>query len=261
MTDFKNSIHIVNTIFTGRGTIGNTTGGTREESEEWIQDRVYLFKKYALASLRNQTNQNFLHWVCFRTPHPAWEALSSYLKEIGYNFVFTYSGQCHFDDKGDNSDLERRTAKALEKLKPYVEGKEWVYYTHLDSDDMFTKDAFELIQAEEPEVGKSLVFQKGYAVNYTTKELADWFCVSPPFYTIIYPADDFIDAKKKGLYELGLNSHENALTVFKAKIMPDNKYSYLIHDNNKSTPWRHNFRGKVHTDQEERKEILKQLGI
>jgi hypothetical protein len=261
MTDFKNKVHIINTIFTGRGQIRRTPEGILEETDEWIDKRIELFKNYCLKSLLNQTNKNFVHWICFRKRHQKFDELEEYLKGIGYNFVFTYNGQCHHDDHGDNSDLIERTAKSLEVLKPYIEGKKWVYYTHLDSDDMLMEDYVDLVQQEEPGERKSLVFQQGYAVNYFTKEVADWFCVSPPFYSIIYPGDIFSDAREKTIWEQGLVSHEQALTEFNAKIMPEYKYSYLIHGNNKSTPWNHDFRGKVYSDNNERKSILKKLGI
>jgi hypothetical protein len=253
------SIHIINTIFTGRGTRRDVSG-IKEESDEWIARRIDLFKRYTLKSLLNQTNKNFLHWICFRTHNPQFDELGQYLKNLNYNFVFTFNGQCHWDDKAPNNLLPLKIENSMMILKPYLEGKKWVYYTHLDGDDMFTEDAIDLIQKEEPQEGRSLIFQKGYAVNYETKEVADWFCESPPFYTIIYPKDTFIDPKKKMMYELGLHSHEDALTFFDSKIMPENKYSYLIHTINKSTNWDHDFRGKIYTDVMERKEILRKLG-
>ena len=258
----SDKIHIINTVMTGRGTPRIVGDRVLEETDRWINERIFLFKKYTLASLLNQTNKNFLHWICFRNHNPKWDELADYLKSINYNFVFTYNGQCHWDDRSDqNPTLEKRFAKSLEALKPHIEGKKWVYYTLLDSDDMFMKDAVELIQQQEPEMGKSLVFQKGYAINHQTKELADWFCVSPPFYTIIYPAETFLDPKEKFLYEVGLNSHEDAVEIFRATIMPENKYSYLIHSYNKSTSWEHKFRGKIYTDDNFRKQVFKDLGI
>ncbi len=249
-------IHIINTTMTGRG-----TPRLQEETDEWIIKRIDLFKRYTLASLRNQTNKNFLHWICFRNRHPAWDALEEYLKSIDYNFVFTFDGQCHWDDRASNDTLEQKNISSLKVLEPYIQNKKWVYYTLLDSDDMLMKDAVNLIQQQEPGEGKSLIFQKGYAINYFTKELADWFCVSPPFYTIIYPTEVFLDAKKKMEYEVGLHSHEDAIDTFNAVIMPENKYSYLIHDINKSTDWNHSFRGKIYTDRDFRKQIFKDLGI
>lgn len=257
----NNFVHIIETTFTGRGRVHITPEGILEETDQWIDNRINLFKRYCLKSLLNQTNKNFIHWIEFRKHNPKFDELGKYLKSIGYNFVFTFNGQSHWDDKGDNTTLEERTKKSLESLRPYVDGKKWVYYTHLDSDDMLAEDYIDLVQKEEPKERKSLVFQKGYAVNYFTKEVADWFCVSPPFYSLFYPAEIFLDAKKKLEYEDGIVSHEQALTVFNAKIMPENKYSYLIHGNNKSTPWNHDFRGKIYTNLEDRKSIFKKLGI
>lgn len=257
----SDKIHIINTVMTGRGTPRIVGDQILEETDAWIEKRIELFKKYTLASLLNQTNKNFLHWICFRYHNPKWDELEKYLKSLNYNFVFTYDGQCHWDDRASNLTLKERTEKSLKVLEPYIKGKKWVYYTLLDSDDMLMKDAVELIQQEEPTENRSLIFQKGYAVNYFTKELGDWFCVSPPFYTIIYPADIFLNAEKKMVYEDGLKSHENALTFFDAKIMPENKYSYLIHDINKSTDWNHHFRGQIYTDKEFIKQTFKDLGI
>jgi len=257
----ENKIHIINTVMTGRGTPRIVDGTIMEETNEWIDKRIELFTRYTLKSLLNQTNKNFLHWICFRNRNPKWDELENCLKSLNYNFVFTHNGQCHLDDRAENETLLDRNIKSLEFLKPYIDGKEWVYYTLLDSDDMFLEDAVDLIQQQKPEERKSLIFQKGYALNYFTKELADWFCVSPPFYTIIYPAKVFLDPEKKLKYEEGLISHEYAIKVFNPTIMPENKYSYLIHDINKSTDWGHHFRGQIYTDLAFKKDIFKKLGI
>ena len=86
----KDIIHIINTIFTGRGTPHLVGGNIEEESDNWIGERIYIFKRYTLASLLNQTNRDFLHWICFRNEKPQWKQLGQYLKILKYNFVFTY---------------------------------------------------------------------------------------------------------------------------------------------------------------------------
>ncbi len=57
----ENKIHIINTVFTGRGTprMGED-GRVVEESEEWIQKRIYIFKKELFLTVRCLKMANLL---------------------------------------------------------------------------------------------------------------------------------------------------------------------------------------------------------
>ena len=65
-----------------------------------------------------------------------------------------------------NQTLPERLSKSLNILSQSIGDKhDWVYLTRIDSDDMFHRDAVDLIQSEAPDIRKALVFDKGYVFN------------------------------------------------------------------------------------------------
>jgi len=249
--------HIIQTVLTGRG-----VRRLEEETPEWLIGRIELFKKYTLPSLLNQTNRNFLHWISFREPGEESNEqvikLKEYLTNLNYNFVFTYNGQPYIDDKiADNRTEDDRFRLSLEKIKD-IEDSDWIYFTVLDSDDMFSKDVVDEIQREKPAFKKALVYQKGYIYDDTTRKLADWDTESPPFYTIIYPTEVFVDAIKKREYVDAFKSHEDIIRFLHYKVLSKNKYCVVVHKNNKSTYWEHKYKGQEYSQKEK---ILNNFGI
>jgi len=232
--------HIIQTVFTGRGTPEGD-----QESDEWIKKRIELFKKYSLESLLKQTNRNFLHWISWRNKNELSDELEKYLKSINYNFVFTYNGQPYWDDRASNDTLEERLSKDLEVIKNYCKD-DWVYLTVFDSDDIFRKDVIDIIQSKEPKERKAIIFENGYVLNHDTGERAEWNpLTNPPFYTIIYPKDIFLNAKEKLKYDKPFTTHEDVPKIFNCVKITERAYSYVIHGKNKSTRWDHSFKGKI----------------
>ena len=83
----KSIFHIVQTIFTGKEDAKNVF------DRVWLEDRIELFKKFTLKSLLNQTNRNFLHWILWRPEEknePLVQDLARFLRELKYEFVFTF---------------------------------------------------------------------------------------------------------------------------------------------------------------------------
>lgn len=254
----KKFVHFICTVFTGRGI--KQFGGN-----DWYADRIRVFKKYCLPSLFNQTNRDFIHWICFRpeeekNPHTI--ALGKYLDNLGYNYVFTFNSQPFWDDKTSNLGLIEKMQKSIDVVKKYTEGKDYVYFTVIDSDDMFQKDVVELIQKEEYEYKKALTPIKGYILNDATGQLADWNHQScPPYYTIMFPTEVFLNAEKQLAYYYPFVSHEDILKIFKCKRMPDNLYCCTVHEGNISTHWKHHMRGEEYFLEEEKELLLRDFNI
>lgn len=255
----KSFRHIIQTTFTGRGKPKH-----QQESEEWLKRRIVLFKQYTISSLLHQTNKNFIHWISFRDKldknNFLIKQLSSFLKSLDYSFIFTFNGQPYWDDRAPNDTLEERLRKSLKLIEPFCRNKDYVYLTMLDSDDMFHREVVDEIQNEGFRNKGALIYQKGFVFNDGTEQFADWFCESPPFYTLMYPQEIFLDASKKLEYDKPFTTHEDIIKHFDYKILSENRYCYLVHEDNKSTGWEHPFRGKEYSG-EERNKILKGFAL
>lgn len=248
------------TPFTGLGLNRNRF------DDKWLTYRIKIFKNYTLKSLLNQTNKNFVHWISFRQvdkDRPLIKELYDHLKSLNYKFVFTFHGIGFWDDKYENDNLLERLTKTLPALREICEGKEYVWETILGSDDTAHKDAIKGIQDKEFAMGegKALIHGNGYLFNANTQRLAEWNPeTNPPFYTIMYPMETFLDPQKHFDYMKGFKTHEDIPRLFNCEKLPDGRYCYLVHKNNISTNWNHPFRGKIYKD-EDVKEILKGFGI
>lgn len=257
----KNFCHLVYVPFTGLGLKDGFRG------DEWYRYRIKIFKDYTLKSLLNQTNRNFITWISFRPQEKfnplTWELYEYMSKLRDYPFVFTFGGLCFYDDKfKDEENLLKRLELTLPNLREVCEGKKWVLETLAPSDDMFHKDEMEEVQECVPLAKKAaLTHDKGFLFNQQSQRLAEWNpTTNPPFYTLIYPKEIFLDPQKHFEYMAGFKSHEDIVRLFNCFALPDRRYCVLVHKKNISTNWWHPFRGKVFSWREG-KEILKDFGI
>lgn len=146
-----------------------------------------------------------------------------------------------------NNTLKARLNNSLYTLEQYFGDSEWITVTRIDSDDLFHKQAVEIIQEHEPFPG-ALVCGKGLIYNTETKELAEWNPpTNPPFHTIFFPATHFFVPGMYLDYFGDFKSHEDITKVFACRKLPDNFYCVTTHNpkNHISTIWNHPFRGKL----------------
>lgn len=272
----KPSLHIIYTSFTGRGLHGGFRGN---KWFNWRIEVFKNYTLKSLLNQTNKDFVHWFSFRPDEYYHPSTKALAEYLKSIDYPFVFTFDGQMFWDDKfndysfrtmvrnllmmcwdmwkhkelknplkmlkyaiGDmNKTLVPRVARSLEVLKQSTgTDYDWVYLTHLDSDDMFHKDAVTEIQSQEPAHKRALIYLKGYAHDIKTKQFADWKSpvdANPPYHTIIFPGDVFFDAAKHVNYYGGFKSHEDAPRVFNPVYLSDGKYCFTMSGMNISTYW------------------------
>ena len=255
-------LHIIQTIFTGKEDTKNVFDRT------WLENRIEIFKKFTLKSLLNQTNKNFLHWFIFR-PEEEEEILvqnlAKFLKELDYNFVFTFFSTPYFNEKQSEDvvkSLPERLEKSLEIVKKFYNNEDAVYLTVIDSDDLYYKEAIAEIQKYDYEFKRALYFSKGYVLDIPTKKLAAWNPTTcPPFYTIFHPAEIFFDAKEHLKYKRGLIFHKHIPKVFNAISLEGRKFIYGIHGLNDTTRWGNPYRGQEYPDEEIKRSILKDFGI
>src|SRR5581483_9064301 len=154
-----------------------------------------------------------------------------------------------------NSSLRNRLASALLTIKdsfsrfePELLQAHWVSITRLDSDDLFHKQAVEMMQSIDAYDKGAMVCRKGLIYNQTTKEMAEWNPpTNPPFHTIFFPIDTFFTVDRHMEYMKGFTSHEDIPKLFSAFQLPDLIYCVTTHNpkNHISTIWDHPFRGNL----------------
>lgn len=263
--------HLIAIPLTGVGLSGGYRG------DVWFKKRLEVFKNHTLKSLLNQKNKDFTVWFWMRPEeenNPIVHELGKYLDSTGLDYIFSFHGLLYWDDKFNefswrlvtrnilmmlascwrnktipnptqiirhafsdkNKTLPTRIASALAELPRWKSS--WVYLTRIDSDDMFHRDAVDLIQASKPARKRALVFENGFVLNTKTGQLADWNPkTNPPFHTIIFPTATFFDPAKHLEYYGAFRSHESIPHVFKTVKLPDDKYCYVVNHGNISTYW------------------------
>jgi hypothetical protein len=277
---YKNNhiCHLVMTPFTGLGAAKGFRG------DEWFKNRIKIFKENTLKSLQNQTNQFFVHWITFRpeeAENPLTQELFKDLCTQEWRTIFTFGGNMFWDDKFNDTEpknFKKRIKDTLASptgLKDLVGDAAYVYETILASDDMYHKDTIESIQQQPFGYKKAVVHQNGYIRDLNTGQLGEWLPPEghlPPFYTIMYPADVFLDPQKHFDYLKGYKSHEDVEKLFDCVRLPDNRYMVNVHGNNISTSWmgykhealhktQHDFIGKEIKNEKKKQEILKAFGV
>ena len=205
-----------------------------------------------------------------------WE-IAKAIEEAGLKYVFTFDGLWYVDDKylrynlktkarnflmmlwdcwvykqwknpleilkhtfeNKNETLPARLAKSLDVVKILTgDNYDWVYLTRIDSDDMFHREAVNLIQSHPPAYKKALVFDHGFIYNIITGQLATWEPpTNAPFHTIIFPGSTFFDPQKHKEYYGSFTSHEDIPKVFNAETLDMYKYMVSFHGKHISTGW------------------------
>ncbi len=238
--------------FTGLGLRNGFRGNV------WLANRIKIFKNFVLPSLLNQTNRNFILWVSWRPEeetNPLVLEFYDTLKNIrDLQVIFTFHGLCFWDDKYSDSEarlrLKRSLTLTLPELKEIV-GKSDVYMTIQPSDDMYLSSAVADIQFRPSSYG----YTKGYIIDYSTKEIAEYNPETyPPFFNLVFTNEEFFNPETELFY---YKSHEQQ----PVKVHFDKRmFCVGTHGENISTVFNHPFKGRT-LEGTERDNVLMQLGI
>ena len=158
-----------------------------------------------------------------------------------------------------NSSLPQRLETTLYELSrfPQFLDANYIYFTRIDSDDMFHKETVAEIQKVPPFEG-AITVTDGYVYNQKTGELADWRPkTNPPFQTLVFLASKFFNPVEHVRAYKDFKSHEDIPKVFKCHDLGKGKYCVLVHGQQISTIFDHPFRGEIIEDLS----ILKNFGI
>lgn len=254
--------HFMYVPFTGLGLYGGFRG------QRWLKNRIEVFKEFVIPSLRVQTNKNFILWVSWRYEdmhNPLVRGLQIWIDTYTrIKTVFTYSGVCFYDDKYEDNVARERLVSAIHgcvgELLNVMGEAETILMTIQPSDDLYRKDFVEGMQNifKEKQDLQAAGFPKGYICNYATKEVREYNPqTNPPFYTIKFPREIFIDPLKHvqytalktdiGKYKTGtpLPSHEYVKDCLKYGIIHERGFLVGTHGENISTTFKHPYAGEL----------------
>ena len=253
----KDICHLLYCPFTGLGLHNGYRG------DGWLRNRIKIFKEYPLKSLLAQTEKDFVLWISWRPQektNPQVIELYEYLKDK-LNVVFTYHGICFWDDKYPNDRLITRLEETLPELKDVVGDRKYVYMTIQPSDDTYWTSMVEEAQIQPFRYKGAYGYNFGYILNMKTLEMAEYNpTIYPPFYTIMFPAVEFLSPYQHFTYIGPYVDHGKIPSMFETVNSPIRGFIVGIHGENISTVWNEPFRGKLLTSAE-RDEKLKHFNL
>jgi hypothetical protein len=191
---------------------------------EWWEHRVKVFERFTVPSLLNQSCKDFLVWVGIAQESKEFSGpLEDLLRKLGPPFEPFFhvaretlgKAQCPPDSM---------VWKALEMAD--CVGTVW-----LDSDDMYHREALEILCNMKVEEGLTAGFRMGYGWNVNTGEVQEYnprLC-PPPFFIRWYTHEARRSVKE---YETKWGYHQHHFRLTKApkfKKLPDGKFCVVYH--------------------------------
>lgn len=210
-------------------------------SKEWIEERLNIFWRYTLQSLKAQTNQAFEVYLNY-------DILSKAIIQESLAKREPLPSNIHFGDTKFNN-------RAIDQA---IIESDIFYWVRLDSDNLYHKEYIQKLYDYTPQEGtEALVSQYGYLYGEFSDRLARYYQLSPPFYTLIYQPQEYINGKRY----VTPGGHRSVCTVLKYEVIPGYNYLVSIHSQNTSNgEWMINRNNKIIIGKE-RKEILTDFGL
>lgn len=240
----------------------------------WLKNRIKVFKEYVVESLLNQTNQNFILWICWRKEERDNEQvieLAEFLRQKGLKCVITFSGIPFYDDKYDELTAKKRLMETLNISLPTLRNvisTDYVLLTIQPSDDLYFDTNTEVLQTKFKELiekdkntNKAVGWKDGYIMDYAHKEISEYLTkTNPPFFTILFSKEEFLDPIKHFNHIGPYKSHEYIVDHMNYHTLEGRGFIVGTHGENISTTYNHVYRGRLLIG-EERLNILKRAGI
>lgn len=182
-------------------------------SRKWIQNRIALFIKYTLKSLKAQSNQDFIALVRYEPESEGIikETLSRYAP-LPDNVLFIPENT--YDEIVNN----------------YIKDTTDLYLVRIDSDDMYHRTFVQQLHDYNHKPNTQvLINQYGYLYHSEKQRIAPSFHKSPSFYVLIYKAKDYITGQRHPLPE----GHRSAIKLHH-EILKRRNYLNVIHSTNTS---------------------------
>jgi hypothetical protein len=175
-------------------------------TDTWINSRIALFKWFNLPSILQQKYDDFLYIVLMDPKSK--EKVDGLMPKEDSRVLYVYED-----------------SEVLDKLKSYDE----IVYALIDSDDMYSIDAGEIMMAEKNK--EWMYFKYGYAYDILNKKLYGYDTIgSGPFF-----AHRFNPKNMKHFDREKRHPTHPAVINFKPQQLPDNNFCVSIHDINTSS--------------------------
>ncbi|WP_394172243.1 glycosyltransferase [Guptibacillus hwajinpoensis] len=203
-------------------------------TKEWIERRMEIFMSFTAKSLENQTNQDFTALVQYddHTEHLVKKAMRKY-KRLPSNIKMI-----------PHSELKMQ-------FENHVRDAKFGYFVRLDSDDLYHESFIQqLHDFQDSENINVVINQKGYVYDAIQDRLATVSFKSPPFYTLIYKTEDFLNGFR---YEM--KGHRSIIEM-PHHILTNRNYTIIVHAQNTSTTFKEKYeKGMIH-DTSEKNRVL-----
>lgn len=190
--------------------------------QDWLDARYLFFARHTLPSLTRQTCQDWRLWISCQDGMQDNVALLRSL--VPYGTVFSFGdGPLTEADVPFTDDWQRLTAA------------DRVYVTRIDSDDLYSPDALDIVQSYRPgqvRETEALMFRRGYKYDVRTGQTGVYHNPSSPFHTLIIPGEQFLDAEKYRAIWSVLGDHSKVNDACQTRVLPDWKFTVLTHDRN-----------------------------
>jgi hypothetical protein len=177
--------------------------------QAWLDKRFRFFAEHTLKSLESQTVKDWRLWFC--CDRGMEDMVGGLYRIAPPGSVFSFYG--------DNLPVE-------------VPECDYVYVTRIDSDDLYSSDALEIVRAVPPhpyQVSASM-FRRGYIHDIAANRTGVYNSPSTPFHTLMFPRAIFADQQK--YFQAFVGDHSKICSAYPHKILPDWKFTVLIHGDN-----------------------------
>lgn len=248
--------------WTGLGLYGGFRGN------RWLRNRIKVFKQFVVPSLLNQIDRDFILWCSWRPEERNNQIVKefiTYLSGTGLKVVHTFHGVCFWDDKYPDEEARARLLESIRssvgELIDIIGDSKYVFMTIQPSDDCYSNGLVKGMKVVLNGDYQAAGFRKGYIIHYPTMSVAEYNPNTiPPFFTIKFPRETFIDPLKHAEYTGPYKSHEYIADKLNFGSIEDREFMVGTHGENISTVFNHPFKGRDITG-EERKYILNRFGI
>lgn len=266
--------------FTGLGLHNGFRGN------HWLKNRIKVFKEYVIPSLLAKKGE-FYVWICWREEekeNQLVKELAEFLNKTSLNVVHTFGGIPFYDDKYEDSVARKRILDTLKislpELKDMVQ-EDLVLLTIQPSDDVYfetstkdIQDMMEYVLRSNPSTKQAVGWLQGYIMNYTNKEIAEYIRTGwrqdetstyhtdtiPPFFTILFGKEQFLDPEKHFNHIGPYKSHEYIADHLDFTPLEGRGFIVGTHGENISTTYNHRYKGRI-LEGKEREGVLRGAGI
>lgn len=207
-------------------------------TKEWIDYRINIFMKYTGRNLMNQTNQSFLCILRYdkSTEDLVFDALSKYPK-LPDNIIFTCEGG--------------------NVINKYINGSDYLYLVRLDCDDLYHPDVIDKLDKFPYRDGlECIICQYGYGYDSINNILSTRYDVSPPFYTLIYKTNEYLNG-----FRYTLKGGHTSAKYLNHEVLNGRNYLIVLHDKNLLNKFYCNLLQKVITNKNEINSVLEEFKI